>query len=352
MANNKPKKLKKEKKGMSIETKTTLITLLKSIISNEACVEGGKNAPFWIAIIFFVVSVCLPVIPISVNQAKTYGSSFVSSANYALDRGLTNTSEKLKANGYEFVVKNGLLTFNKPVGDEFAAADIITDEKGNQEYNFLFYLSEKTGDDLKHLADSITATRYAAGTLQVSIDETIDRYCPSFIILSTETLAVGVFKKGTTEIATSTYGGLNWSNTSSEELLTRVLNVDPELTGIDKTAAVFNNWKGVFNEVYVAQRTRQTLIMSFIYLGVYAGLVLFLGLMLFLLTRGKNNAFNYLKIYAGMFIACCAAFTPAVLGMILGFIFASNIIGQMGFIVLIAIRAMWLSMRQLRPIAQ
>ena len=31
-------------------------------------------------------------------------------------------------------------------------------------------------------------------------------------------------------------------------------------------------------------------------------------------------------------------------------IFASNMIGQMGFIVLVSIRIMWLSMRQLRPI--
>ena len=86
-----------------------------------------------------------------------------------------------------------------------------------------------------------------------------------------------------------------------------------------------------------------------IYLGVYAGLILFLGLMVFLLTRGKNNINRTMNFWVCQKVAWWSSFTPGLLALPLGFLLASNILGQMTFIVLLSIRVMWLSMRQLRP---
>ena len=119
---------KNEKKGMSPQTKRNLLNVFKSIISNQSAIDGAKEAPFWIAIIFLLLSVALPVIPIIVAQQKISGSDFVASYSYSADRGLANTTQSLKADGYAFKVEGGTLSFNKDVADDTVpvAADKIT----------------------------------------------------------------------------------------------------------------------------------------------------------------------------------------------------------------------------------
>ena len=349
---------KNQKKGLAPQTKRNLLNVFKSLISNQAAIDGAKEASFWIGIIFLVLSVCLPVIPIIVAQQKVNGNSFISSYNYGADRGLANTTMQLEENGYVFKVEGGNLSFNKTANDESVADDIIVkqDKNGNdyQVYNFRFYVTEKTGNQLQDYITYLTTISYREQSLEyytVAHEEAgFKSYKSSFIVLAPNTLGVALYKSETTESAATSLGGLNWSHTADvANLLTR-LDDNHELKNNARRDNIFNHWKDVFTETYIAQRDISTRNMSLIYLGVYTGLVFFLGLMIFLLTRGKNNAFNYLKFHTCQFIAWWASFTPAVLGMILGFVLSSNIIGQMGFIVLVSIRIMWLTMRQLRPI--
>ncbi|MCR4880242.1 MAG: hypothetical protein K5906_04740, partial [Bacilli bacterium] len=79
-------------------------------------------------------------------------------------------------------------------------------------------------------------------------------------------------------------------------------------------------------------------------------LTLFLGLLMFLLTRGKRNFNNYLKWYQCMCISAWAAFTPGLLGLIFGFLMPAYAI--MFFILFMGVRVMWLSMKQLSPTYQ
>lgn len=347
-----------QKKGLAPQTKRNLINVFKSIISNQAAIDGAKEAPFWIGIIFLVLSVCLPIIPIIVAQQKVNGSNFISGYNYGADRGLANTTMQLEDEGYIFKVEGGTLSFNKGTTDNSVADDIITkkDKDGNdyQVYNFRFYVTNKEGNVLQDFINSITNISYLEKTtdLYKNEDELAGKksYKSSFIVLAPNTLAVALFKSETTDSAATSLGGLNWSHTADVANLLARLDNNHELQGTARRDNIFNNWKNIFSETYIAQKNISTRNMSLIYLGVYAGLVFFLGLMIFLLTRGKNNAFNYLKFHTCQFISWWASFTPAVLGMILGFVFSSNIIGQMGFIVLVSIRTMWLSMRQLRPL--
>ena len=349
---------KNQKKGLSPQTKRNLGNVFKSLISNQAAVDGAKEAPFWIGIIFLVLSVCLPVIPIIVSQQKVDGASFVSSYNYGADRGLANTTQQLKADGYVFKVEGGTLSFNKNTSEESVADDIITKKKADgsdyQVYNFRFYITEKTGGALQDFITHLTEISYVQQSTDVYTAnyETTDLkpYKSSFIVITPNTMAVALYKSETTETAATSLGGLNWANTPDVNNLLERLDNDTSLKDAARRDNIFGNWKVLFTETYVSQRNISTRNMSLIYLGVYTGLVFFLGVMIFLLTRGKNNAFNYLKFHTCQFIAWWASFTPAVLGMVLGFVMASNIIGQMGFIVLVSIRIMWLSMRQLRPI--
>ena len=72
-----------------------------------------------------------------------------------------------------------------------------------------------------------------------------------------------------------------------------------------------------------------------------------MGLMVFLLTRGKKNIFRVYTFGDCQKISAWSMVSPALLGMILGFFIQDY--AMMFFIILLGVRVMWLSMKQLRP---
>ena len=373
MSNNDKKKLKKVKKGMSPEAKRNLALTFKSLLSNQACVDGAKEAPWWIGVIFLVLGVCLPVIPTVVTMQKSYGASFVDTYNYGADRGLANTALQYKNENYEFKVVDQKLSFYKdgaayeiPEGQNFNTETtyhyVVKDDIVNGVYNFRLYITSevdiaKGNRPLTNFVNAIAADKYLEGTTTPWIDAYADGgknpYVPSYAVIAPDTIAVVLMKNGEATVATSSLSGLSWENTENCELLARVfegVNTAELATSKEALNTVWNHWVEIFNETYKAQKARTTRNTSLLYLGIYVILVFFLGLMVFLLTRGKNNPFRYIKFFTSLKIGWWACFTPGLLALILGFMLGtSNVIGQMGFIVLASVRIMWLSMRQLRP---
>lgn len=361
---------KKQRKPMSPQAKRNLINVFKSIISNEAAMDGAKEAPSFIAFIFLLLSICLPLIPIMTTVSSYYGSSFVATYNYGADQGLAATTKSLKADGYEFKVSGGLMSFYQN-GQEAAAAKRSTPEAvathtlkdGNNEYyNFMFYITDVKGADFDAYVSMVNAIQYESGTLTPRSENLVDIeryerdgttfYIPSYIILGKDTMGVQLYKYNSCDPVIATYRGLDWNNTNTSErdLLSRVADLSNKKDDQTETEVIFNNWKSVFNETYENQKWKTMWIQTGIYAGVYAGLILFLGLMIFIITRGKTNPNRTINFFVALKISWWTAFTPALLGMILGFIFAGNTIGQMAFIVLLSIRVMWLTMRKLtRP---
>ena len=74
-----------------------------------------------------------------------------------------------------------------------------------------------------------------------------------------------------------------------------------------------------------------------------------MGLLMFLLTRGKNNPNRNLNLWVTTKISMWIDFTPGLLAMGIGFFYLPA--AGIGYIALIGIRTMWLSMRQLNPTA-
>lgn len=353
---------KKQRKPMSPQAKRNLGNVFKSIISNQAAIDGAKEAPLFIAIIFFLISLVLPLIPIMTTVGGYYGASFVATYNYTADQGLRKTSTDLVADGFEFKIDNGQMSFYQNGGlydfdteDNLVASHTLKD--GEKEYyNFMFYITNKTGDSLVNYVKELSAKQYESGTLnprdaakeEIYITNETTFYTPSFIVLAKETMGVQLFKYDSTTAVAASYGGLDWFKSPQGDLLKRVTAYD-ETSGKTETEAIFENWKQVFNETYEDQKTKDFWTQVGIYAGVYAGLIIFMGLMIFILTRGKNNPNRTINFFVAQKIAWWEAFTPSVLGMVLAFIMPGNVIGQMGFIIFLSLRTMWLSMRQLRP---
>ncbi|MEE3464307.1 MAG: hypothetical protein VZR75_00630, partial [Candidatus Enteromonas sp.] len=82
--------------------------------------------------------------------------------------------------------------------------------------------------------------------------------------------------------------------------------------------------------------------------AIFVFFVFFMGLMIFIMTRGKNNPYRIYTFWMTQKMSYWAAFTPALLGMIIGF-FVNATILQFLFIILFGFRIMWLSMKTLRP---
>lgn len=365
MSTNNKAKVITPKKPMSPQAKRNLANIFGSFISNQRAIDGAKEMPIWVAIIFLLLSIFLPVIPTMVSNSNAYGSSFIATYSYGLDVTLPELSYQLKKEGYSFEVVGTkdnmeLKGYKDSTAlDPYALTPIARyTNKLTGEYNLSIYYSEAnfSGDSsditsLKHLSEVCTSDSYLKGTTTVAPVGTEENiYTPSFVILHKTRLYVYLYSPSTTTAIAASYDGCNWNNfdtSTTNKLLDRVIadaNHDEIVYFNEK---VFKNWKTVLDESYLQQKGTTFVASPFIYLGIYLGLVIFMGLMIFLLTRGKKNVFRYLSFLTCEKIAAWASLSPAVIGLILGFIFPSQAI--LFFIMVLGIRIMWLSMKQLRP---
>ena len=111
--------------------------------------------------------------------------------------------------------------------------------------------------------------------------------------------------------------------------------------------AVIEKWNSTYDDIYYNTKMITARDSTLIMLGVDALLIFFMGLMIFILTRGKRNPFRIYTFWETQKIAYWASFTPSLLALILGFIFTEYAV--MIFVMLIGIRIMWMSMKSLKP---
>ena len=370
------KKLKKQKTGISPKAKFTLQSAFKGVISNQACIDGSKESPWWVAAIFFAISVVLPLVPGFAKMSKTNGGAFLTSVNYGFDTGLSAFAYEMKLNNVELKAEKGILHYYEddvPSSNGFETPDDEYIETAQStwtyvntttnQYELRVFLWDGLGSNkLNKYVNQVAKQKFARGSIYLPDPEATETYyVPNIMVITPKTLAVALYKSnGTKQMATS-LGGLDWENLSTKKGLIEILNKaainDGAFEeGITETGyintyrtKVLKQMAKVFNNTYLNQKKRTLWSNTGIYAAIYAGIILFLGLMIFILTRGKNNPFKYLNIWQCQKIAWWAGFTPAVLGLILAFVFSGNAIGQMAFILLISLRVMWLSMKQLRP---
>lgn len=380
------KKLKKVKKGMNPKAKFTLVNSFKGLISNQAVIDGSKGSPWWVAAIFFAFSAILPLIPTFAQLSKINGASFISNLNYGLDEQLTHFAFKQKLAGYEFKVEGGRLhyyenyNFETRTGTEkqFVEPDEAYFENRKYEFAIVNTVTNQfdakfyfwTDKNLSTNVERITKQTYLINGNNGSDGQKIPEaemkdtvvYLPNIVIFTPTTMAVALYKSNTATPAGTTNGGLNWLNSRTDiGLVERLLG--KEVANVTATAnenkfvnehksEVLNVFRDVCTETYLVQKSKTKWTNTGIYLGIYGGVIIFLGLMVFILTRGKNNPYKFLNIWECQKISWWGAASPAIIGTLLSLIFSGNAIGQMAFILVVSLRIMWLSMKQLRPMVQ
>lgn len=382
------KKLKKAKTGMSPRTKSIISNSFRGIISNQACVDNGREAPWWLAIIFFLFAVIIPLVPNHVAMNKTYGASFLNNGTYDFAEQVTKASIFLKQDALRYadgqagahdkqLVVNGstlyykedgvILTENDQTREFYSNVSTITGE-----YDFRMIYTTCEGSTFDDVCNIYKLRRYYSNTT-TEVDwtdwnakpasERETYYVPNLMIFGRYTMRLFLFEKsqkgtGTSTLKNGTSYGLTWEKISDGDILSASVynlknwqTIDVNHINLQQDTVVYDYYKELFNNCYVAEKNRMKWNTTLIYLGVYGGLMIFLGLMVFLLTRGQKNPYSSLNLWHAEKIAAFLGFTPALLAMIFGFIFGGNMLGQMAFIMLLSLRVMWASMRTLRPVA-
>lgn len=373
------KKLKKKNTGMNPKVKFTLVNAFKGIISNQAVVDGSKESPWWVAAIFFVFAVIIPLLPGFSKIQKSNGGDFISSANYGFDTAITALAYDMHAQNHDLKAEKGILHyydgdtekldgFQEPDDTYIETAQqtwAYTDSSNGQYVLRVFLWQGLSSNRLTSYVNKVAKQKFVRGSTNLpDPDATGEKYyIPNIMIVTPKTLAIALYKSnGSKQVATS-LGGLDWESFSRKVGVFEFLNkagIKDEVLGTISRGDYINQYRTkvmkqvvkVLDNTYLNQKKRTLWTNTGIYAAIYAGIILFLGLMVFILTRGKNNPFKFLNIWHCQKIVWWASFTPAVLGTVLALIFAGNMIGQMAFILLISLRVMWLSMKQLRPVYQ
>lgn len=375
------KKLKKAKTGMNPKAKFTLINAFKGLISNQAVIDGSRGSPWWVAIIFLVFSSFLPLIPTFSTLSKVDGANLFGGYNYGIDDQLAHFAFDFKTANEEFKVEGGKLhhylgtqevNFVDPKNDPDYFNDRKCEYKVVNEYNnqidakFYFWVDENLSANVNELLKQkylVKGNNDSNGQKIPTPDmKDTKEYLPNIIVFTPNTMAVALYKRDTANQAGTTYGGLDWLNSRTDKGLVERLVGDEaaeKWSTLTESAFVnqyrestFNAFKGICSETYLNQKNRTKWTNTGIYLGIYTGVIVFLGLMVFILTRGKNNPYKFLNVWECQKISWWGAASPAIIGTLLSLIFSGNAIGQMAFILVVSLRIMWLSMKQLRPVIQ
>ena len=220
----------------------------------------------------------------------------------------------------------------------------------------MVYVSDANDSASKKIVyNAVTSTMYTIGTTTKTDDKT-NAYTPSFMVLFKDTIYVVVYAANSTTALTSSYAGdfktMKATNTGLTDFL-KVTNKDgsevaANLYDENYTNGVLKNFKRVLDKSYETLKVRNTWGTSGIYLAIFAGLSIVMGFVMWLLTRGKNNPNNYFTPWLTQKIEARLAFSPALITMIVGFFLTQYI--PIAFILLIGLRVMWMSMKELRPI--
>ena len=312
--------------------------ILRSLISNHAVVQGARTKKWFFAIIMVFLSMILALIPTFVQSWTKEGDSIVSSNTYEIDVASERFLESIRDNDIVMTVENGQLIVDE---EKWNNTYTTTDASGNKCY---IHMHGETPDlgvyyvPYVKLTDDLYKTITSFPSTDADGNPTTATRNYSFILFTEKTVTIYIYavgKPGGQSIGTI-YG--DYQNLPTGWTINSILAED--------SATTWTNWKYFYRKAYDNNRIKlswQTTLMMF---GINAGITMFMGFMLWVLTRGKNNL-NWFTIWETQKIAYWATVSPAILTTGLGFLIAS--FSQVMFPLLLGVRIMWLSMKLLRP---
>ncbi len=354
--------------------------LALSLFSNQPIIDGRKRPWYW-AVIFFVLSVILMVIPVLSTGYTDDGTTIITPSN---DNGVTLGLYQLAkdddfAKLYLYEDSDGEIELggdglSLTATDFYAKTEIdtATDDYTTQiKYytNSPDYTSDDVSDDnevvlLNVFSTGETNTSIVSTTLTSLIDSmTTTR---SFILFTPTQFYLYTYPFTVTsddDTSTSSSSSSTSTTTSSQSFVGTFDNFKEEIeangsynlaanleaseysTSTDKSEnEVYQKWGAFITTSYLSERNNAIWIEFGIISGCTAGIIILAGLSIWLVTLGRRNLLhNNCTPWQGLKMGATLSFTCAVIGMAVSFYSISY--GILFGIMAIILRTMWLTMK-------
>ncbi len=382
----KPKKVKTEK--VKREPDMRKRAYLAMLFNNRAAFDGGRREPWWVAVLFFIASIVIALVPAMVQVGKTKGSDIFKGALYHTDVALTKFVETLEEKDADLTVvtENDENIFKASpefitmvATNTFALTDGATNEvvpyysfiqkrtiytRGEneevitQEVDFEYLRVYYTGDiQSSFLLDGkvYTGDTFLALKLLALSEEDAVGNVTSHLIVGRKNLYTRIYnptainKPGTPALSyegrtSSLPVGMNIRDFGKVSKVGIRLDAS-DADYIDKVVENFGHMQDLgYKEVKVRTFWFQT----GIYAVIFAIIGLVMGLIIFISTRGKMNPNRDVKFGEALKIGAWLLPAPALITLVLGFILPAQYF-QMIFIMTLGMRSVWLTMRTLNP---
>lgn len=396
----------------------TLKLFFKSLIKNDACIEGGRTKPWWLALIFFLVSTIISVIPLTVSVFTVDGGTVIQQSTFETDKGLDKILEFMAKDGVDIEFHN---TNTNP--EEFKDSSIksyakFIDNSSTNEFSKKVYSVEgkvTIYDNSTPTSEQPTETPSEQPTVQAtnpnSVDSTVTeetvtllkvynftdrgvegdvnhfRHALELVLCGVEDDVIydtdydpdrhnkNYYVNSVSFIAFGKEEFAFYKYNYNAEVINATINEETGLKTISNSGGISGTYRDIkfktlseikgenlqettanaatfFRDGYNELKLNSAGIQLAIYLSINAGIVILMGFVLWLMTRGKNNPFNFYKVNECLKIGAWTSVTPALLALIFGFMMGNNSLGGFMFILTYGMRSMWLAMKNFKPTAQ
>jgi len=326
--------------------------ILKSLFSNGATVEGARHRPWYFAVITLIFSLALALTPIFVTAIGQYGKNIVKTTDSGLKESSFRLSQSLNSKNVDLTVTYNEAEKTNVLSDNgtwnVAYSDVY--KYGEVEYHYFHHTNSEGAIDLcayyvgpmstNQVTEFYNALKASASEASVAL--------PSLYIFSQKEIRIYVRNVQQNTDVNGMLGdyknlkvGYNLKETLSK---TEIIDAATQKQCLNET---WDNWKTFYDRAYDNNRIRSAWMNTLMMLGINAALVFFMGLMVFILTRGKNNPFRIYTFWESQKVSFWAANMPAILTCGFGFLFTN--FAQVLFALLLGIRVMWLTMKTLGP---
>lgn len=368
-----------QKKNSS--AKANVFLGLRSLVSNQACVDLGHDKPWYGAIIAFILSIVLCVLPTLVNTMRVQGSTILNSPTYSFEVGASHFQEDLLT--YELGEDKMSIADNKlslEADDWVAFVDKANTDNGSGTLNHWY----RHYDEVSNALDFQVFYCDSEASFSSYITNIYNKVIPSLeadrsanyshtdgtntnrssAIGSVHTVIFGpsqfrIFKFNSAGSMVSGGTAITWKYLG-DSLPMYAGNKAPvasehetELGYAEAYDAYLSNtlsaWCSFLDVSYTDYRTASAWMQTGIMAAIYVVFIVFMGFLIWLMCRGKNNPFRIYNLWHTQKMSYWAALSPALLHMIIVFIAGNSSIFSYAFIFLHGIRIMWMSMRTLRP---
>lgn len=387
---NKPKfksSTQKPKKETKKQLNVAFRTFLHSLINNNAAYQGGKTQKWWLALILFVSSIVVALVPRVVTVLKTDGADALSGTLYHTDVALQKFTNKLNEEDVNITVAEDVVygktlyapEFEKVKSGEYQLTDSLTTVvvpyfsytelvptsvlrdgvyvTEDVEYEFLrVYYTAHISDNFLFNKQAVTADSYLASSL-LSLDGTkVDQFVnvTTHLILGQKSIFFRLYNpqaRTTVNTPAQNFRGVVSAlkvglNLKSFDTLDANSNpISP--TSFDYKEKYFGNWEQLFSASYPPVRTQifwQDIGVNSI---IFTIIGLMMGIIIWISTRGKNNPHRDLKFSEAVRVGAWLLPTPALITLIMGFVMPNYF--TLAFVMSLGMRSVWLTMRTLSP---